>query len=134
MIDERCRIAIPETCTLCGGECTVTTNKVIYGRDYGAYPWIVLCGLCGARVGFHPKTNVPLGTLADEPTRSARKVSKAYFMDQIGPGKRFLGRTAAYTWLAGEMNLKSYECHFGWFDEDQCEEVINILDRLTGKQ
>lgn len=132
IIDPRCRIPIPDSCHICDCICSVTTNKVIYGRDYGAYPWIVLCQGCGARVGFHPNTNIPLGSLADEPTREARKTAKTYFLAQIGPGKSFSGKSAAYHWLAGALELESYQCHFGWFNEDQCEEVVNVLDRLTG--
>lgn len=113
---------IPTECPYCGGSVTLVENSVIYrGRTYGDWPYAYLCKPCDAFVGLHPDTDIPLGTLADKPLREARKKSKAHFHEWMGMGR--MTRSEAYAWLAEKMNIPTEVCHFGWFDERQCEEA-----------
>lgn len=124
-------LPVPDHCHLCGGACAIVNNTVIYGREYGEWPWAVRCEKCNAYVGLHPFTDIPLGTLANAPMRAARKVAKAWFnpLWEVGP----MTRTEAYAWLAQAMGIANVEeCHIGWFDIAQCQAVVAAVKaRLT---
>lgn len=112
------RLDPPTRCHLCSNPVRLALNREIYGQDYGAWPFVYLCRGCGAYVGLHPETDLPLGTLADRPTREARKYAKNLFMPIVN--KRFKrNRDAAYGWLAREMGIDKRLCHFALFTEDQ---------------
>ena len=102
-------------------------NAVVYGRNYGDWPWMYICmnDACGARVSMHPFTNIPLGTLADEDTRYARKAAKAKFhrFQQLSK----ISRSDAYSTLAERMGIPRRECHFGWFDEEMAWKAQRVL-------
>ena len=110
----------PESCNCCGGSVEAVRNSEIYnGRSFGEWPWVYLCRSCGAYVGIHPFTDIPLGTLADKETRIARKRSKAPFEQLHRSG--MMSRSEAYGRLASKLGIKKEECHFGWFDAVMCE-------------
>ncbi|WP_255218891.1 zinc-finger-containing protein [Paraburkholderia kururiensis] len=112
----------PTECPRCGGgPVEVVRNAEIYGRDYGEWPWTYLCRHCRAYVGMHPFTAIPLGTLADAPTREARKRAKAAFNPLWQSGE--MTRTEAYAWLAARLGIAAAACHIGWFDVAMCQAV-----------
>ncbi|HBO1621254.1 TPA: hypothetical protein L4F53_000880 [Pseudomonas aeruginosa] len=120
---------IPIGCPHCGGLVRLVSNRVIYGREYGDWPYAYACtGTgCGAYVGLHPDTDVPLGTLADKPLRDARNRCKRPF-ERIWRDK-LMTRSQAYAWLAAELQIMPPECHFGLFDVDRCERAKRICDQ-----
>ena len=123
-------LPVPETCPHCGSGCAIVSNSEIYGREYGEWPWAVLCKGCGAYVGFHPFTGIPLGTLATAPMREARKAAKAVFNPLWQQGH--MTRHEAYSWLAGALGIADPNtCHIGWFDVDQCNAVIAAVKART---
>ena len=93
------------------------SNAEIYGREYGAWPFAYRCSTCGAYIGLHPDTDLPLGIMADRATTKARKAAKGEF----GPGRRALRRQAgeAYAWLARALGIAPSICHFGMFDQQR---------------
>ncbi|WP_422490081.1 zinc-finger-containing protein [Endozoicomonas sp. ALE010] len=111
----------PAHCHYCGGEVVVVNNAEIYGRSFGRWPWAYRCNGCRAYVGMHPKTDIPLGTLADAATREARKECKAPFEALHRTGK--MTRNAAYQKLADKLGIPKEECHFGWFDTVMCKKA-----------
>lgn len=114
----------PTECRYCDGHVSLVRNSAVYGREFGGWPFVYLCGDCGAYVGLHPDTDLPLGTLADEPTRSARKSCKAWF---VGLQRRMgWDRNKAYAWLAEQLGIDIDQCHFGWFEADQCLRAAQI--------
>ena len=123
------RLPAPTRCNCCDGMVELVSNAEIYhGREYGDWPYAYLCRGCGAYVGLHPNTDVPLGTLADKPTREARKSAKAVFMSLVG--HLFKGdRTAGYAWLAAGMRIDPRRCHFGMFTVEQCAQAITFMNR-----
>ena len=122
----------PSTHDVCGGEVKIVGNEVIYGRAFGEWPWAYRCGKCGAYVGMHPFTAIPLGTLADAPTRAARKRAKAAFNPVWVSG--MMTRSAAYAWLAQQLGIKNVEeCHIGWFDVPTCNRVVRVCSEYAGK-
>lgn len=127
-------IAIPTTCRYCGGHVELVENSVIYnGRTFGDWPYAYLCDDCRAYVGLHPDTDLPLGTLADKPTRDARNACKKTF-EFIWRDKH-MSRKQAYAWLAGKLGISVAECHFGLFEPEQCRaaEVFSTA-YLRGEQ
>ncbi|UIF90898.1 zinc-finger-containing protein [Cupriavidus sp. UYPR2.512] len=115
----------PVTCPHCGASVEIVSNALIYGREYGEWPWAFMCTgkFCDSYVGMHPLTGIPLGTLADGPTREARKRAKAAF-NPLWQAKA-MTRSEAYAWLAQALGIVNVgECHIGWFDVDQCQRVV----------
>lgn len=117
----------PSSCNCCGGPVECVRNSTIYGRDYGDWPWLFVCQSCRAYVGLHPFTGIPLGTLADGPTREARKKAKAAFNPLWEDGH--MSRSNAYGWLAGRLGMVDMnQCHIGWFSVETCNEVIAVCE------
>lgn len=128
------RIEPPTDCPHCGECVGLVSNTEIYGREYGKWPYAYLCSGCRAYVGLHPDTDLPLGTLADDETREARKAAKSAFM-RICRERFGADRSAAYSWLAGRMGINTSECHFGFFDQWQCWSVEKIVyESMTGRR
>ncbi|CUR74707.1 hypothetical protein [Achromobacter phage CF418P1] len=114
----RDRIEPPKACHCCGGQVRLISNSEIYGREYGPWPFAYLCSQCGAYVGLHPDTDLPLGIMATKATIQARKVAKADFLALVG--ERYAGKqSAAYAWLARALAISPSICHFGMFTEQQ---------------
>ncbi|WP_081089646.1 zinc-finger-containing protein [Achromobacter xylosoxidans] len=114
----RDRIEPPKACHCCGGQVRLISNAEIYGREYGPWPFAYLCSQCGAYVGLHPDTDLPLGIMATKATIQARKVAKADFLALVG--ERYAGKqSAAYAWLARALAISPSICHFGIFNEQQ---------------
>lgn len=120
-------LPVPTVCRCCGGQVKLVENDVIYGRRYGSWPWAYACTAkgCGAYVGLHPFTNIPLGTLAREPLRKARKEAKAAFNVLWHSGAAVMTRSQAYAWLAGQLGIHPVEaCHIGWMEDEQCRATV----------
>lgn len=120
-------LPIPTECPHCKSPVAQVNNSVIYGREYGEWPFAYMCTNkeCDSYVGMHPKTDIPLGTLANKATRVARKKAKAVFMPMWELGG--MTRDEAYAWLAKQLGIEPVEhCHIGWFDIATCERVFEI--------
>ena len=120
-------LPVPEQCPRCSGTSVlVVNNSAIYGKQYGKWPFAYYCDGCGAYVGMHPGTNIPLGTLADEATRAARRDCKTPFEQMWKNGH--MSRTEAYSWLADRMGIATDSCHFGWFEVAQCNQAKSLCE------
>lgn len=121
---------IPSVCPYCNAEVNIKNNDAVYGKSFGTWPWVYLCSnqRCNAYVGLHPRTHLPLGTLADEKTRNARKTTKQLF-NALWDGKNrtFRNRSEAYQWLATELCITADTCHFGMFDLEACRRAYRVL-------
>lgn len=95
------------------------------GRRYGEWPYVYLCDDCGAYIGLHPHTDLPLGTLADKPLLWVRKQGKGLFLD-LSAVRRW-SRFESYQWLAEQMEIPLRECHWGWFDEHRCAQAEMVI-------
>lgn len=124
----------PTCCPYCKSAVGLVNNSAIYGRSYGDWPWAYLCENveCYAYVGVHPRTAIPLGTLADAELREARKKAKAAFNPLWqGDGAKY-SRKQAYAWLAGELGIvDAGTCHVGWFDIAMCGRVVAVCGRAA---
>jgi hypothetical protein len=115
---------VPVTCNHCGGNVYWTNNAAIYGKSYGDWPYIYACECCEARVGMHPETNIPLGTLATAEERDARKKAKAVFLAwSEANGKK---RGEAYAELAKRLGMTAAQA-LGEFNTKDCARVIVLF-------
>ncbi|CAM3561317.1 zinc-finger-containing protein [Parendozoicomonas haliclonae] len=121
----------PTTCNCCGKDTVeLQHHDQLYGRSYGNWPYVYRCTSCHAYVGLHPFTSIPLGTLADQATREARKRCKPPFEDLHRSGR--MSRNEAYAKLAAKLQIPVAECHFGWFDAAMCERARQAAIELGG--
>lgn len=126
-IDQRSIMPAPTKCRFCNSDVEYTSHAKIYGgRTFSDWPYIYLCTnkSCGASVGVHSGTTHPLGTLADKPTKEARKRAHAQF-DPIWKEK-LMKRGEAYKWLADKLDILRFQCHISWFDEDLALKVEKL--------
>lgn len=123
------RLEPPTRCNLCDNPVRLARNRGIYGQDYGDWPFVYLCRGCGAYVGLHADTDLPLGTLADRDMREARKHAKNLFMS-ITKKKFKRNRDTAYEWLAGEIGIAKSHCHFALFTTEQAHEAARACAGL----
>ncbi|MCQ9423440.1 DUF3268 family zinc-finger domain-containing protein [Pseudomonas sp. LJDD11] len=124
-------LPVPTECRYCAGQVELINNSKIYGREYGEWPFAYRCEDCKSYVGLHPSTDIPLGTLATAQLRKDRNASKAMFHKV--KERKGLSRTLAYQWLAGKMCIPVGNCHFGWFEQEDCEKASSIcIEELTG--
>lgn len=116
-------MATPTTCRYCAGDVKLVNNAQFYrGSEFG-WPLAYWCSGCGARVGCHPGTDIPLGTLADDRTMKARRDAHAAF-DPLWQGKTSWHRQEAYRALARVMGVRS--AHISHFDEKECVRVVEL--------
>lgn len=120
-------LPVPTICPHCGGAVERVSNSVIYRKEYGPWPFAYRCVVdaCDSYVGLHPKTDIPLGTLANKAMRAARKQAKA----MLAPMWEVDGmdKTAVYSWLARKMGITDVNhCHIGWMGIEECKRVVEI--------
>lgn len=123
---------IEPKCIECGKISELKTGAAIWPNrtDLADIP-IYLC-TCGAYVGVHRGTDVPLGYPAGPRTRAARKAAHAEFdllwEAKIKPGKVTKGaaRGLGYAWLAKNLGIEPAACHIAHFDEATCRRVVAI--------
>jgi hypothetical protein len=114
-------------CDYCKQPTQLVTGAVIYP----AYPdlkdkLIYSCEPCGAYVGCHPNTEIPLGRLANKELRTAKMKAHAAF-DPLWKSYKKMKRGEAYKWLANSLGLRYAECHIGMFDVDMCKRVCEAV-------
>lgn len=118
-------LPIPKQCdNCCSVNIELTSNQIIYGKEYGEWPYIYFCSDCRAAVGCHKNTEIPLGRMADRQTRKLRTKAHNEF-DKLWQGG-LMTRKKAYNWLASELGIESSECHISWFSKDQLKDTITL--------
>ncbi len=120
---------IPPTCPYCEQPSIRTSGRDVYPHRPDLHPLaFYVCTPCDARVGTHPN-GAPLGRLANAELRGLRVEAHAAF-DPLWRLRR-LSRTTAYKWLSQAMGLPEDQTHIGMFDEAQCRQVVEAVQRRT---
>jgi len=120
-------LAAPRECHYCGSMVILIETKKLLLLDEETSERVYLCSGCGARVGVHKDTKIPLGMLADGATRRARIAAHKAFDGLWMRG--YFGRFKGYAWLAARLGIDHAICHIGWMDADLCEQVIEVCKR-----
>lgn len=118
------------TCPYCqqAAELAYGVDVIPSRPDLAELPFWV-CWRCDARVGCHPRTNLPLGTLADPRLRRMRgEVHSALDWHWKAARNKGRARERAYQRLARELSLSPEDCHVGLFDQQQCELALKVLE------
>ncbi|WP_009630279.1 zinc-finger-containing protein [Synechocystis sp. PCC 7509] len=120
----------PQKCPFCRSSVSLIDSAKVFGCSYG---FIYLCNSypkCDARVGCHPGTITPLGTLADKDLRKWRRKTHRKF-DPLWQSGVFPDRQAAYKWLSKAMRLPLERTHVAMFDIRQCQRAIACVEVFT---
>ena len=104
------------------------------------YPWredlhelsFWLCASCGGYVGCHKGTTRPLGSPATAFLRRCRSDAHRAFDPLWKSG--LLKRKEAYRLLAEFMGIERKVCHIGYFDADQCLQVMGFVHDFQSKR
>ena len=127
-------------CPYCGSPSEYVDDIEIYKTK--SYGMAYRCEPCDAHVGTHKgRPTEALGRLANQTLRRHKNAAhrafdplwkrKAVQLRESGHVKtkglaKKRARTAAYMWLAGQMNIKNEHCHIGMFNEEQCLTVVEL--------
>jgi hypothetical protein len=112
-------------CQYCGELSRQVTGKEIYPHRRDLWGNIFYqCEPCSAYVGCHPRSNRPLGILANAELRKAKSAAHRAFDELWRDG--WMSRTAAYKWLAEALNITHDKCHIGLFDVETCDKTISL--------
>lgn len=116
-------------CPYCKQVSDVVTGEVIYPhRPDLRSKTFYICPKCMAYVGCHPGTGRPLGSLANEETRTARARVHALF-DPIWKSGA-MSRKKAYKMLADALDVKKVDCHIGLMSKEVCEKAEKIISKF----
>lgn len=115
-------------CQYCNKQAQFVDSRIIFGKSYGM---IYYCADCQAWVGVHCGTCNPLGVLANEELRLAKRSAHLYF-DTIWQTRR-MPRHVAYPWLAQKLNKDVSKTHIGEFSVKECELVVEICKQYLFK-
>ena len=88
---------------------------------------IYFCYPCWAWVGVHAGTKKSFGRLADRKLRRLRAEAHRAFDQKWSRVKK--NRNDTYGILADVMGLKRRHAHFGMFNEEQCNQVIELCEK-----
>lgn len=126
---------IEPRCIECGKLAQLVKGSVIYPHRPDLWHKHLYQCSCGAYVGCHPGSIVPLGYPCGPETRQARMAAHNVF-DPLWRGDRApMNRHEAYKWLAEEMNMQRDKCHIGMMTSDQAREVFKIVaQRVRSEQ
>lgn len=116
----------PKECdNCCSPNIELTTSDKVHGRTYGnKKPNIYNCNDCGATVGCHPNTTIPLGRMADRQTRLLRIKAHVEFDKLWQTG--LMHRSKAYSWLSSELGIEFSQCHISLLSKDQLKDVATL--------
>lgn len=128
-------------CSYCARRAVLLLDSApVYGIDRGPL-W--RCPSCPAWVGCHPRSDRPLGRLADLELRRAKQAAHRFFDPlwrhavEVRGWSRKTARGSAYRWLANELGIPAEDCHIGWFDLGHCRRVVAVCrpwaDRLRDR-
>lgn len=119
-------------CPFCASVATLAYGIDVFPHrpDLAEKPFWV-CWPCDARVGCHPNTKEPLGTLANAALRRLRSEVHE-LLDRrwlsAHPRNRQARRGDTYAWLAKQLGLSEPECHVGMFDAERCIAALRALE------
>ena len=115
----------PQKCPFCNSKVVYTSNKEIYGKEYGNGK-VYLCRNCYAYTSVHNGTDIAKGVLANKEMRELKKQCHSIF-DTLWKNNK--NRNKLYGKLAEKMNISRSHCHFGHFDTEELKIALGILER-----
>lgn len=114
-------------CDYCGLTAQKVKGNKIYPhrRDLFSKTFFACFG-CDAWVGCHVGSEKPMGRLANRSLRQWKMAAHAIFDPLWDSDHATMNRSRAYQWLADQMMIEKKRCHIGYFDVQQCKQVVEI--------
>lgn len=131
---------IEPVCVECNAVADLVTGAEIYPRRPDLHHKRFYRCTCGAYVGCHPGTQIPLGKPAGELTRKARNRAHNAFdilwrrKMRVAGCKQNEARGAAYKWLAKSLGYEPGRCHIGWMTADEANRVVALCQPYVHPQ
>ncbi len=118
-------------CAYCGQPAGLFTGREVYPDRVDLHErrfWV--CWPCDAWVGCHEggDGSAPLGPLADEALRDARRAAHQAFAPLWHQGE--MSRSEAYEWLAARLRMPVFKCRIVWFSVEECRAVVDAVAAL----
>lgn len=113
-------------CPYCKKETRIVDSIRVYKKK--SYGLISMCVPCGAYVGVHKDTIIPLGRVAKKDLREVRKEAHGYF-DRIWKNG-YMDRTDSYKWLSEQLNTPFEFTHIAMFSKVTCMKVSKLSKNL----
>lgn len=128
------RMPRPVVCDECkSGKIELQSKRLMGLRLRGPWDLIWHCGDCGAYVGCHEGTDIPLGTMASRDTRHARYVAHKV-LDPLWKGRRAIAtRPEVYAWISRYLALPPEKAHISMLNECQCNMLIEAVDSFKAE-
>ena len=124
------------SCTYCGKGAGLFAGKEVYPHrpELAERHFWVCCWPCDAWVGCFDRgdRDEPMGALADEALRDARRAAHAAFDPLWQQGA--LTREAAYEWLAGALAIPVLRCRIGRMDLADCSRIVELVADRDGRR
>lgn len=121
----------PQICPYCGASVNrVHSSQIFHNNTDGFYYVCSNWPRCTAYTKENPIFKKPTSTIADRATRLKRQEAH-YWFDQMHIGFG-MTKSAAYEWLAKELQIRRANCHIGLFDIEMCNRVISIVSSKLG--
>ena len=123
-----------ELCPYCHGTTKKISGGEIFGHGKGFDPILMFkcSGTCDAYCGskFYQGQRVSIGSLANKELRELRKTCHKLFDAQWkGKPNEKLSRRKCYVWLQEFTKLPEELAHFGMFNVEQCQMLIDELSK-----
>lgn len=125
-------LPVPESCDNCASlNIAYSTVSKEFANRLNAWPNIWVCKDCGASIGCHPNTNLPLGKMAGPQTRKLRIKAHAAFDPIWQTG--LMRRDQAYAWLARQLGIGVLVCHISWLTQDHLKKAISLSENYVSQ-
>lgn len=119
-------------CVECGKLARQVDGSRVWPHRRDLYDRVMWLCECGAYVGSHPGTDIPLGYPAGMRTRQMRQMVHVEFdflwgVKMAQGVSKSVARAAAYAWLAREMGIQPAACHMAHFNEAEARRAYAIV-------
>lgn len=125
------------SCVECGGKGRIASGREACPNRPERASWAYWLCSCGAYVGCHTGTAIPMGRPGNATTRywriaAHRALDKRWMRSDQTASKRATNRSRpkAYTWLACQLGISFDDCHIGMFDEAMCRRVVEVCGQV----
>lgn len=122
-----------DECDVCGSKNVIlTTNRVIYGRDYGDDPKIYYCKDCHAWASAKDDPDSARGKMVSRYTHRLRKLCHDRFDYIWHTG--LISRKRLYKRLSAKLKVDAKYAHFGVMSDDLLEKCVLMLYPDNGER
>ena len=122
---------VPPQCPRCQAQARLTDSRAVHGRSFGLLWLCTNWPQCQRYVGVHKGTTVPLGALADRPTRLARARAHARLDPLWRTGR--VDRSTVYRALGDVMGWPTAKAHIAMLDRAECAAVVAQVDAIAAR-